>query len=71
MTRIQCLTTFLRGRDRFEAGDVRNVPAEDAALFIARGWAKPYGGNAAAAAAPGSADLTPNRTRHAQEARNG
>lgn len=37
--RIKCLTTFLEGRDRFEAGDVRTVPDADAARFIAAGWA--------------------------------
>ena len=70
-TKIEVLKLFLSGTDRFEPGDVRTVADDRAAHFIERGWAKPYGGEAVAAAAPGSADLTPNRTRHAQEARNG
>lgn len=37
--RIECTTTFLHGADRFEAGDVRTVPDELGAYFIAQGWA--------------------------------
>ena len=48
--RIECLTTFLDGRDRFEAGDVRTVDDERAAVFIGHGWAKPEGGSAPAGA---------------------
>ena len=60
--RIHILTTFLDGRDRFEAGDKRTVPDADAQRFIAAGWARPADGDQAAApaAAPGGAavDLT-------------
>jgi hypothetical protein len=38
--RIEVVTTFLDGRDRYEAGDVRSVSEEDGARFIANGWAK-------------------------------
>lgn len=37
--KIHCLTTFLDGPDRFEAGDVRTVDDERAARFIDAGWA--------------------------------
>jgi hypothetical protein len=38
--RIECTTTFLHGADRFEAGDVRTVPDDMGAYFVAQGWAK-------------------------------
>jgi hypothetical protein len=42
--RIECLTTFLDGRDRFEAGDLRTIDDERAAVFIGHGWAKSLDG---------------------------
>lgn len=42
--RIQCLTTFLDGADRFEQGDVRTVPDERGAYFVAQGWASDLSG---------------------------
>lgn len=47
--RIECTTTFLHGADRFEAGDVRTVPDELGAYFVAQGWAKGEGAVAAPA----------------------
>lgn len=38
--RITCVSTFLHGTERFEAGDVRTVSAADAAYFVAHGWAQ-------------------------------
>lgn len=38
MTRIQCLTTFLRGRDRFEAGAWRAGAAVAPSAVAAGGW---------------------------------
>lgn len=32
--RIECTTTFLHGRERFEKGDIFTVPDADAAYFI-------------------------------------
>lgn len=56
--KIECLTTFLNGRDRFEAGDVRTVQDEDGAQFVANGWAKSLSGQPATAEpAGGSTDL--------------
>lgn len=37
--KVTCITTFLDGRDRFEAGDVRQVDDERGARFVAAGWA--------------------------------
>lgn len=38
--RIICATTFLHGAERFEAGDVRTLPTEQALYFVANGWAR-------------------------------
>jgi hypothetical protein len=48
--RIEIHTPFLDGRDRFEKDDIRTVPDEDGARFIAHGWASTVGGNATDAA---------------------
>ena len=40
---IECTTTFLHGRERFERGDIFTVPDADAAYFIKAGWAKDVG----------------------------
>lgn len=39
--KIEIMTTFLDGRDRFESGDVRTVSDEDGERFVAAGWAAP------------------------------
>lgn len=41
--RIECTTTFLHGRERFEKGDIFTVPDADAAYFIGNKWAKEVG----------------------------
>ena len=41
--RIECTTTFLHGRERFEKGDIFTVPDAQAAYFIKNGWAKEVG----------------------------
>ena len=69
--RIACTTTFLHGRDRFEAGDVRSVSGDDARLFIGNGWAAEVGIGVAEPAPAGDTTLTINNARHAQEARHG
>lgn len=38
--KIEALTPFLDGTDRFEAGDIRTVSDERGYKFIAHGWAK-------------------------------
>ena len=41
--RIECTTTFLHGRERFEKGDIFTVDDDTAAYFIKSGWAKEVG----------------------------
>jgi hypothetical protein len=41
--RIECTTTFLHGRERFERGDIFTVPDAVAGYFIKNGWAKEVG----------------------------
>ena len=53
--RIHCLTKFLDGTDAFEKDDHRTVDDERGARFVANGWAKEEGGEAAA---PVSGDTT-------------
>lgn len=56
--KIEALTTFLDGRERFEKGDIRTVPDADGARFVAAGWAKDLsGGVATGEPATGSAAL--------------
>jgi hypothetical protein len=42
--KIKCLTTFLDGKDRFEADDIRTVDDERGARFCANGWAEDLSG---------------------------
>ncbi len=67
---IKCLTTFLDGRDRFKQGDVRTVSDEQAARFLAAGWASTLDGQAAAAAT-GAADLVIDNARQGTKDSNG
>ena len=56
--KIEVLTTFLDGRDRYETGDVRTVPDEAGARFVAAGWAKDAAGQVSTGTpASGSASL--------------
>lgn len=56
--KIEVLTPFLDGTDRFEAGDIRTVSDERGTLFVAQGWAKDVEGRIAnGTAAPASTDL--------------
>lgn len=45
--KIQCLTTFLDDRDRFESGDIRSVDDDRGAYFVANGWAADLSGQVA------------------------
>lgn len=70
--KIKCLTTFLDGRDRFEAGDVRQVDDDRAARFIGAGWAADAaGGGSAAGDAPADVTLDVQSSQLAQGARHG
>lgn len=64
--KIVCITTFLDGSSRFEAGDVRTVDDERAARFIAAGWAHSDGTPAPAATAAQPASLDIHNATHAQ-----
>lgn len=39
LVKIECKTTFLHDRDRYEAGDIRAVDDELGRYFIKQGWA--------------------------------
>jgi hypothetical protein len=69
--KIHCTTTFLDGRDRFEAGETRVVDAERAKRFIAAGWASAEGEPATDLPELPATDLTIHSTRQEQEARHG
>lgn len=61
--KIECLTTFLDGKDRYESGDVRTVEDEKGAQFVANGWAKDVAGRVATGgASPGTTDLAVNNS---------
>lgn len=63
--RIKVLTTFLNGRDKFFADDIRTVEDEAAAQrFIAAGWAVEYGKDPAPVDTPASVDLTVQGASH-------
>ena len=56
--KIEVLNTFLDGKDRLEAGDIRTVDDERGARFVANGWAKDQAGRVATGSKAGSADMT-------------
>lgn len=61
--KIECLTTFLDGKDRYESGDVRTVEDEKGAQFVANGWAKDVAGRVATGGkVSGATDLTINKS---------
>lgn len=55
--KIEALSTFLDGRERFEKGDIRTVDDVKGAYFIDNGWAKDITSDAAAAPFVGVTDL--------------
>jgi hypothetical protein len=72
LMKIEILTTFLDGRDRFEAGDIRTVSDADGARFVAAGWAKDMSGEiASGVAAEGATDLAIDNASHDQSAKIG
>lgn len=68
--RIECTTTFLDGRERFEVGDTFTVSDEQATYFISHGWAKKVGDETPALP---SQDITLDihNVREGQESSNG
>ena len=55
--KIEALSTFLDGRERFEQGDVRTVDDIKGAYFVENGWAKDIASDAVVAPAVGETDL--------------
>ena len=69
--KIEALTLFLDGTDRFEAGDVRTVDDERGARLVGNGWAKDLSGGVATGETPSNTDLTINPANHASGDSNG
>jgi len=55
--KIEALSTFLDGRERFEQGDIRTVDDAKGAYFVANGWAKDITSDAAVTPFVGDTDL--------------
>jgi hypothetical protein len=63
--KIEALTTFMSGSDRFEAGDIRSVPDAFGAGVCASGWARDITGQVGTGAhADGSVDLAIHHSIH-------
>lgn len=69
--KINCLTTFLDGRDRFEKDDQRTVSDERGAYFIANGWAAEVGGVGPSVTSPSEVLLDVQNSVIGQETQNG
>lgn len=70
--KIECLITFLDGTRRFETGDICTVEDTDGTRFVANGWAKAAGSEAAPVApADGPVTLAIDSTTHTTGDTNG
>ncbi len=69
--KIEALTTFLDGADRFEKEDVRTVDDERGAYFVSNGWAKDLSGGVATGEAAASVDLNIDPADHVSGDSNG
>ena len=69
--RLEALTTFIDGTDRFEMGDIRTVDDERGTRLVSNGWAKDLGGDVATGNAGSNADLTINSANHSSGDSNG
>lgn len=69
--KIEALTTFLDGKDRFEQGDIRTVDDARGANFVGNGWAKDLSGEVATGEAGGNADLVIESSAHVSGDSNG
>jgi hypothetical protein len=65
--KIRALTTFLDGRDRFEADDQRTVDDARGHRFVAHGWAVEVGQEPVAVDAQAAADLVIHHAKHKQQ----
>lgn len=66
--RIECITTFLHGRERFEAGDIFTVSDDLGGYFVKNGWAKQVGTEQPAPVPQAPVDLQINSSNHGQAA---
>lgn len=75
--RVNCTTTFMDGRDRFEAGEplatesgcgCRVITQDQAERFVAAGWASADGESVSSGAT--TADLQINNGQHGHKAAN-
>lgn len=66
--RIECTTTFLHGRERFEAGDTFTIGDEAGAYFVKNGWAKQVGTEQPAPVPQAPVDLQIDSVQHGQAA---
>ena len=55
--KIEALSTFLDGRERFEKGDIRTVDDAKGAYFVENGWAKDITSDTVTAPFVGDTDL--------------
>ncbi len=69
--KIEALTTFLDGNDRFEQGDIRTVDDERGAYFVGNGWAKDLSGEVATGEAAENAALVIESAAHVSGDSNG
>ncbi|HQU77988.1 MAG TPA: hypothetical protein PLU47_00825 [Azonexus sp.] len=69
--KIEALTTFLDGKDRFEQGDIRTVDGERGAYFVENGWAKDLSGEVATGETGGNAGLVIESAAHVSGDSNG
>ena len=69
--KIEALTTFLDGTDRFEQGDARTVEDVRGAYFVTNGWAKDISGEIATGEAAGNVDLVIEPAAHVSGDSNG
>ena len=69
--KIEALSTFLDGRERFEQGDVRTVDDAKGAYFVENGWAKDITSDAVVTPFVGGTDLDVQNVNVATEVTNG
>ena len=62
--KIEVITTFLDGAERFENGDQRTVDDERGARFVSLGWASDLSGRVATGTNDGTPSLNINSSTH-------
>lgn len=56
--RIECITSFLDGRERYEKGDIFTVDDVRASYFVKQKWVKKVGDQTPTSVLGGETDLT-------------